>query len=175
MLFYLVFDLIENSCRNEKGETEGSFIDFSLVLKKVKEETKLKDLSKHEMKKLLIDLNKMGFIIYINNSLMNKTIISNPEWLNNVFISLIDFGRRKVEEKIEEIHHFFRELQDYKFHKQKDNCREFCSKTLYELKSRAKQGLHYLLFFNLLFFWFNILFILYLFIYSILYLLIYLI
>ena len=132
----IVFDLIEKICKNEKGETIESFVDIGPLLKSLKE-GKLKDLSKNVLKNILNDLNKMGLIIYLDNPLMNKTIIGNPEWLNRVFINIIDFGRRKAEEIIEKVNDFLCNINNYKFQKTKENCKEFCSSYLKEIRSNS--------------------------------------
>jgi hypothetical protein len=54
-----------------------------------------------DLEKILADLHKLGTIIYFKEEVLKSTLISNPQWFNNVFKTILDYGRKLVELKFE--------------------------------------------------------------------------
>ena len=62
---------------------------------------KSKDKSIEE---ILCDLHLLGMVVYFNNPILKDIIIPDPRWLNKVFTSILDFGRKKLELTLETIY-----------------------------------------------------------------------
>ena len=61
--------------------------------------------------KILSDLNKVGVIAYIERDLLKDIIIPEPKWLNNIFKSIVDYGRKALESLLEEIYLAIKEIE----------------------------------------------------------------
>ena len=59
--------------------------------------------SSNNIESILIDLHKLGVIVYFNDDILKETIICDPKWFNNVFKTILDFGRKKSQLLIEKI------------------------------------------------------------------------
>lgn len=53
---------------------------------------------------ILSDLHNLGVIIYFDKPLLNKTIVTSPQWLNRVFKIFLDHGREKIEVIFQQIY-----------------------------------------------------------------------
>eukprot|EP01091_Cochliopodium_minus_P007897 TRINITY_DN17790_c0_g1_i1.p1 TRINITY_DN17790_c0_g1~~TRINITY_DN17790_c0_g1_i1.p1 ORF type:complete len:383 (+),score=112.10 TRINITY_DN17790_c0_g1_i1:98-1246(+) len=82
------------------------------------------------MNEILVDLHKLGVIVYFDNDILRETIITDPRWFNIVFRSIMDFGRKKIQILFESIY------EELKFHeiKNKDSCFEKLERILIDLK-----------------------------------------
>ena len=65
---------------------------------------------------------------------MRETILVNPKWLNNLFKSIIDLGRKKIENIFQNL---YKEIELKKNYCKKSNCYKFLKKTLTELKGKT--------------------------------------
>ena len=55
-----------------------------------------KEKSTENLQQILLDLHKMGIILYFNHPKLCDIIITDPQWLNNVFRVFLDNGRREI-------------------------------------------------------------------------------
>ena len=94
-----------------------------------------------ELRKILVDLHKIGSIIYFDDDILRETIISDPEWFNTVFRTIMNYGRKKIEMMIEYLFHLLNEEkmnQPKQFDLKKENLLKYVEKMLKELK----KGVH---------------------------------
>ena len=49
-----------------------------------------------------------GTIIYFKDEVLKSTLISNPQWFNNVFKTIMDYGRKKVQITFENFYNFLK-------------------------------------------------------------------
>ena len=68
-----------------------------------KENNKIAIESSNNLESILVDLHKLGVILYFNDDILKETIICDPKWFNNVFKTILDFGRKKSQLLIEKI------------------------------------------------------------------------
>ena len=123
----------ENTIKSkEKREQEEAFIEVPDLLKKLNEKNDLNEIfERKEIETILEDLYKLGLIIYFKKKSLSDTIISNPQWFNNVFKSILDFGRKNVEIIIESIYNKLKETKNKKM-------KEEFEKTVNWLKGNSK-------------------------------------
>ena len=105
----LVYEAIQNCCVTpEKGKTKP-FLDVSvlkdaLILKAEKEDQPEALAASKKLESLLVDLHKLGIIIFFDHDILRETIITTPEWFNRVFKAILDYGRREVSTLIDSIY-----------------------------------------------------------------------
>eukprot|EP01091_Cochliopodium_minus_P008760 TRINITY_DN2038_c0_g1_i1.p1 TRINITY_DN2038_c0_g1~~TRINITY_DN2038_c0_g1_i1.p1 ORF type:complete len:1330 (-),score=374.41 TRINITY_DN2038_c0_g1_i1:37-3537(-) len=102
---YLVLKAIEKLSgkkKNCKESTENPFVEVSYLkeyLIKEMEEESVEASDQIEL--ILVDLHKLGVIIYFDNEILKETIITSPFWFNKVFKVILDHGRKKIGEVLE--------------------------------------------------------------------------
>ena len=97
--------------KNSISETEEfnckqPFIHFSHLKNNLLEKKNMDEISfdaSKDLEKVLVDLHKLGLIIYFDNSHLRNIIISEPQWFNNVFKVILDHGRQGIEILMENI------------------------------------------------------------------------
>ena len=67
------------------------------VKKKEEEERKEAKEALEELEKLLVQLCKLGVIVYFEHPLLRNTIIVDPRYFNLIFKSIIDYGRKRAQ------------------------------------------------------------------------------
>ena len=58
--------------------------------------------------KFILFLLIEGTIIYFKDEVLKSTLISNPQWFNNVFKTIMDYGRKKVQITFENFYNFLK-------------------------------------------------------------------
>eukprot|EP01091_Cochliopodium_minus_P008761 TRINITY_DN2038_c0_g2_i1.p1 TRINITY_DN2038_c0_g2~~TRINITY_DN2038_c0_g2_i1.p1 ORF type:complete len:804 (-),score=252.31 TRINITY_DN2038_c0_g2_i1:749-3160(-) len=48
------------------------------------------------LEEILLDLHKLGIILYFDHPKLKDLIITDPQWLNNVFRVFLDYGRKEI-------------------------------------------------------------------------------
>ena len=100
---------------NIEKEEEEPFIEVTDLLKKINEKNDLKEVfEREEIENILEDLQKLGMIVYFKKKSLSETIISNPQWFNEVFISILDYGRKSIEIILECIHNKLKQTNNSK-------------------------------------------------------------
>ena len=92
-----------------------------------------------EIEKILVDLHRLGVIIYFENDTFRDTIISDPIWFNHVFKTIIDYGRKKVQIIFEELYYILSEKEkekNFSFSKNKNNTLNVLNKMLMDIKGK---------------------------------------
>ena len=127
-----------NNKEREGGEggemkEEEPFIEVSDLLQSLNEKNDYKKyFERKEIEIILEDLHKLGLIVYFKKKSLSDTIISNPQWFNNVFKSILDFGRKKVEIIFQSIYNKLKETNNVKM-------KEKLRKRIQKLKGEANQ------------------------------------
>ena len=97
-----------------------------------------------ELSSILIDLHKLGVIIYFDNEILRDIIITNPKWFNVVFKEIIDYGRKRVQCIFQFVYDVLNEYEEggnYPFYRSKDNCKKQVESILRELKKNVDHHL----------------------------------
>ena len=117
---------------NNNSNVEEAFVDVSELLRFLNEKNNLNEIfERKEIENILEDLHKLGLIVYFKKKSLSDTIISNPQWFNHLFKSILDFGRKNVEIIFESIFDKIKETNNYKM-------KEKLSKVLIWLKGNSK-------------------------------------
>ena len=104
------FKVVEDIDKQEKP-----FIEISDLINKLNQKDDLNiKFEREEIENILEDLHKLGLIVYFKKRALSDTIISNPQWFNNVFKSILDFGRKSVEKTIGLIEYALKETKNKK-------------------------------------------------------------
>ena len=122
---------------SKKDNSTDEDFEELLETKNLKEYLKINNFDNliENCDKLLNDLNKMGQIIYFSNESLKNIIITNPEWLNQIFKNVVDLGRKSSQQYLEEISFFLNNLKEYKHKNNSYNCKNLVEKELKELKN----------------------------------------
>ena len=103
----------ENS--KKKEEEEEPFIEVSDLLEKLNENNELNEnFERDQLENILEDLHKLGLIVYFKKKSLSDTIISNPQWFNNIFKIILDFGRKNVSKFFESFFNYSKEIKNKK-------------------------------------------------------------
>eukprot|EP01091_Cochliopodium_minus_P011605 TRINITY_DN3333_c0_g1_i1.p1 TRINITY_DN3333_c0_g1~~TRINITY_DN3333_c0_g1_i1.p1 ORF type:complete len:825 (-),score=271.19 TRINITY_DN3333_c0_g1_i1:1543-4017(-) len=111
----IVYKIIEDLSKGK--DEEDPFIDVPLIREKLSligkgkyklsNENDNKNLdneygredaieAKKNLELVLMDLNKLGIIVYFNDNSINDVIISSPTFFNKVFKVILDYGRKRI-------------------------------------------------------------------------------
>ena len=93
----------ENLNDNHKKE-EYPFVMIDSLLIELNKNYLNENFERKELENILEDLHKLGLIVYFKKKSLSDIIISYPHWFNNVFKSILDFGRKKISLLLESIH-----------------------------------------------------------------------
>lgn len=79
---------------------------------------------------ILVDLHKLGVIVFFNNDNLKETIITDPRWFNDVFKTIVNYGRRKIQNLIQKIYDNFEEDDQQRINSfskplPSDSCKKF--------------------------------------------------
>ena len=99
---YLVIKEIEKLSKNKMKEIENPFVEISFLVEQLNQQ--MEEESKEaaqQIEPILVDLHKLGVIIYFNNEILKDTIITSPFWFNKVFKVILDHGRKKIGDVLE--------------------------------------------------------------------------
>ena len=129
----------------KEGVTYQPFLDFfnlkdslSQMAKEQSNEEALEAVE--ELENILVDLHKLGVIVYFNHDTLKNTIISDPRWFNRVFKAILDYGRKQIQMMIEEVWHTLKQAdEEGKVNlakNAKDTAFKLCEDTLNWLKGK---------------------------------------
>ena len=94
---------------------EEPFVDVNDLLKNINEKNELNQIfERNEIENILEDLHKLGLIVYFKKKYLGDTFISNPQWFNNLFKSVLDIGRKRVGIIFESIYNKLKETKNKK-------------------------------------------------------------
>ena len=96
-----------------------------------------------ELRTILIDLHKLGLIVFFDHDILRETIITDPQWFNLVFKTILDYGRKKICLIIQEIFDIFLELKQnhHSIGKLNEESQNYVEKHLNELKKGVSVNL----------------------------------
>ena len=129
----LVRDLIKNISKIEKKEeikyepfVETKCLENALIKKK--------NHAFGNLEEILRDLNKMGQIIFFNNNdYLKNLIVTDPQWLNEIFKNILDLGRKNLQFYLEDIS---------EFKKISPTCKKIVDEEIKILKFKCKKNLN---------------------------------
>ena len=95
----IVFEAIEEITKLVKKEN-SPFIELSSLkhyLFQYKDDNTEIAESYNNLEDILLDLNKLGVIVYNNSESLKNTIVVHPQWFNNVFKVILDNGKKRIQ------------------------------------------------------------------------------
>ena len=124
-----------NEIEKKSKELKNEMIKYSSIEKILVRNKNLIETSS-ELRKYLVDLHKIGSIVYFDDDILRETIITDPIWFNRIFISILNYGRKKICLMIENIFHRINEefkINPKNFDQNKLTCRTITKNHLAEL------------------------------------------
>ena len=86
----------------ERIIVENPILEISLLRKNLEKDSEFREID--NLESILLDLHKLGKIVYYNKENLAGYIVSDPKWLNSVFTNILNYGRKKICFIIEDIH-----------------------------------------------------------------------
>jgi hypothetical protein len=100
----------EEDSKEEEEDSEEPFIELPCLINNLNKNNNSKyRFEKEQVESILEDLHKLGLIVYFFKKSLSDTIISNPQWFNNVLKSIIDIGRKRVQIVFESLYNNLKE------------------------------------------------------------------
>ena len=132
--------------KEENNKKEEPFVEVEDLLENLNKKNDLDEIfDRNEIENILEDLHKLGLIVYFKKRSLSDTIISNPQWFNNVFKYIIDFGRKNIEmifqsiyKKLCELDHYYSTSNDKLKEANNKKTKKKFSKELKWLKGKSK-------------------------------------
>ena len=138
-----VIEIIEEIKKKQpKKLTVGEIVEISKIEKQIFQENQL-EMVQNGIEKILKDFNEIGYLTYLPFQSTKKILIADPNYLDLLFRKLLDYGRIRVQLKLEKINHFFESIKDYKHSKNKQNARDSLYKEIEILKYNANKELDF--------------------------------
>ena len=106
---------LDSKYEREVNEEEEPIVEVTDLLNFLNTKNDLNEIfERNELENILEDLHKLGLIVYFKKKSLSDTIISNPQWFNNVFKFILDFGRKNIEIIFETIYNKLKETNNKK-------------------------------------------------------------
>ena len=92
----IILEELEKISEEKKGEIP--IIELSKLNERL---SKFEKLKIEQIEKYLVDLHGLGLIIYFDSDSVRDIIIVNPDWFNKIFKTIVDHGRKRIAEILE--------------------------------------------------------------------------